>query len=194
MSEDHDKKRRKLLATGTAALGAAGLAGVSVPFIASWSPSARARALGAPVEVDISEIAMGELKIVEWRRAPVWILHRTPEMLRTLGIVEGGLRDPFSISDQQPEYAKNNLRSIRPEYLIVVGICTHLGCSPRFRPDFPAADVRPNWKGGFFCLCHRSSYDYAGRVFQGVPAPRNLVVPPHRYLADNLVLIGEDET
>ncbi len=194
MTEPHNDRRRKLLKTGTAALGAAGLVGGAVPFIASWSPSERAKALGAPVEVDLPEIVAGHLEIVEWRRMPVWILHRTSEMLSSLKVVERELKDPDSMSDQQPEYASNALRSIRPEYLIVVGICTHLGCSPRFRPDFPAADIRENWKGGFFCPCHRSSYDYAGRVFKGVPAPKNLVVPPHKFLSETKVLIGEDTT
>jgi len=163
---------------------------VAVPFIASMQPSARARAAGAPVEVDFSKLEPGQLMRVEWRGKPVWILRRTPETLANLAKLEGSLRDPESNESDQPENCKNQGRSIKPEYFIAVGICTHLGCSPTFVPD-PGGDMGEAWLGGFFCPCHGSRFDLAGRVYQGVPAPLNLVVPPYTYLSDARMIIGE---
>ncbi|OGT19899.1 MAG: ubiquinol-cytochrome c reductase iron-sulfur subunit [Gammaproteobacteria bacterium RBG_16_57_12] len=197
MSGEVDKSKRRLLGVAAGAMGGVGAAGVAIPFIASMSPSARAQAAGAPVEVDISKMEPGQRLTVEWRGKPVWILRRTPEMLAALPTLAGELRDPNSEEEQQPDYAKNPLRSVIPEYLVLVGICTHLGCSPGFRPEFAPADLGPGWKGGFFCPCHGSRFDLAGRVYKGVPAPLNLEVPPHRYLGKlpdtkDRIIIGTD--
>lgn len=188
-----DLKKRRFLVAATSALGAAGGAALLVPFLSSWAPSERAKAAGAPVEASIGKLEPGMLMRVEWRGKPVWILKRTEEMLGDLSSNDGSLRDPGSeIVSQQPEYAKNSTRSIKPDVLILVGICTHLGCSPTYRPEVAPADLGENWKGGFYCPCHGSRFDLAGRVFQNVPAPVNLVVPPHQYLSDTTVLIGDD--
>ncbi len=184
-------KRRFLTLTGVAA-GGVGAAAASWPFLASMAPSERAKALGAPVEVDIAKLEPGQLLIASWRGKPVWIVRRTPQMLDNLPQIEGELRDPASDEDQQPGYAKNATRSVRPDVLVMIGSCTHLGCSPKFRPDYPADDLGADWKGGFFCPCHGSKFDLAGRVYKGVPAPLNLPVPPHRYEGDNLIVVGED--
>jgi len=195
MSEEGvDPRRRRLLAI-TTGLGLVGSVYAAVPFVASMAPSARARAAGAPVEVDISKLEPGQLLTEEWRGKPVWILRRTPEMLKLLPQVEPQLVDPKSeVTDQQPAYAKNPTRSLKPEIMIVVGICTHLGCSPDKRlAAGPASGLGEDWPGGFFCPCHGSKFDLAGRVFKNVPAPRNLVVPPHTYLSDTRILIGEDK-
>jgi ubiquinol-cytochrome c reductase iron-sulfur subunit len=172
---------------------AVGIAFAAVPFLASWKPSARAQALGAPVEVDISKLDDGALLRVEWRGKPVWVLKRTPEMIERLSQADDMVRDPTSEQPQQPEYAANKLRSIKPEVLVVIGTCTHLGCSPTPRFEFGAEDLGADWPGGFFCACHGSKFDLAGRVWKGVPAPLNLVVPPHKYIDDSTVLVGEDE-
>jgi len=159
----------------------------------SWSPSERAQAAGAPVEADISKLEDGAMMTVEWRGKPVWLLKRSKVMLDDLPSLKGSLLDPNSeMASQQPKYAQNAYRSIKPEILVLVGICTHLGCSPTFRPDVAPADLGPAWKGGFFCPCHGSSFDLAGRVYKGVPAPSNLEVPSYRYLSDTRVLIGVD--
>ncbi len=185
--------RRRLLIGATAAVGAVGVAGVAVPFVKSWNPSAKAKAAGAPVTADISQIEPGQRAVFEWRGKPVWVVRRTPEMLRTLSTHDSKLNDPNSeVETQQPAYAKNPTRSIKPEFLVLTGICTHLGCSPLFRPEVAAADLGADWVGGFFCPCHGSRFDLAGRVFSGVPAPTNLVVPPYRYVTDSVVVIGED--
>ncbi len=185
-----DRNRRHFLSIATAVTGLAG-AGLAVyPFLASLKPSARAQALGAPVEVPIAAMEPGEMVRVLWRGRLVYILRRTDEMLGRLGDNLDQLRDPNSeVEEQQPDYATNNTRSVRPEFLVVEGSCTHLGCAPI--EDFP---VRPadNWGGGFFCPCHGSKFDLAGRVFNGVPAPTNLRVPPHRFVRDDLILIGQD--
>lgn len=189
-----DLKKRRFLVAATSVIGAAGAAAIAVPFLGSMAPSERARAAGAPVEADLSKIAPGQLVRVEWRGKPVWLVRRTKEMLDSLSANESRLRDPNSdVLTQQPEYAHNEYRSIKPEYLILVGICTHLGCSPTYRPEVAPADLGENWKGGWYCPCHGSTYDLAGRVFQNVPAPKNLVVPPHYYLSEKKVLIGEDK-
>ncbi|MFW8592521.1 ubiquinol-cytochrome c reductase iron-sulfur subunit [Glaciecola sp. 2405UD65-10] len=188
-----DNGRRKFLTVTTAVIGAVGAAGAAVPFIASWQPSARAKAAGADVEVDISGIQAGQLIRVEWRGKPVWVVRRTPELLASLGAHEDQLRDPESDNEQQPAYAKNQYRSIKSEYLVLVGICTHLGCSPQHLIDGAFAQYAEGVAEGFFCPCHGSKFDMAGRVFQGVPAPLNLVVPPYMFVDDNTLLIGSDE-
>jgi len=195
MSTDNvDTGRRRFLVASTSVVGAVGAGFVAVPFLSSWMPSERAKNAGAPVEVDISKIAEGQMLTVEWQSKPVWIVKRSEKTLSDLTTIDGNLRDPASDNvDQQPAYAQNANRSIKPEILVLVGICTHLGCSPTFRPDIGAADLGgADWLGGFFCPCHSSKFDLAGRVFQGVPAPTNLVVPPHKYLSDNVILIGDD--
>lgn len=189
-----DPARRRLLAGTAGALGGVGLAATAVPFISSMQPSAKAQAAGAPVEVDISKLGPGELMVVEWRRRPVWILRRTQEELDNLAKVSAdALRDPESAQSEQPAYATNGQRSFKPEYLVLVGVCTHLGCSPKYRPEVGAPDLGADWKGGFLCPCHGGLYDLAGRVFKGVPPPLNLPVPPHKYLTDTRLVIGDDQ-
>lgn len=188
-----DEDRRRFLTAGATVVGAVGVVTAAVPFLASLQPSEKAKTAGAPVEVDISKIAPGMKLTVMWRGKPVWILRRTPEMLDSLPKLNDKLVDPFSKNQsQQPSYADNLYRSIKPEYLVLIGICTHLGCSPTYRPDVAPQDLGPEWVGGFFCPCHGSRFDLAGRVYAGVPAPTNLVVPPYRYLTDTHVIIGED--
>lgn len=187
-----DGGRRKLLLGATSLVGGVAVVGAMVPFVASMNPSQRARAAGAPVEVDIAKLEPGMLIQVEWRGKVCWVLNRTKEMLASLDQVKNLLADPTSEMPQQPPYAKNEYRSIKPEYLVLVGICTHLGCSPTFRPEVKPADLGADWLGGFFCPCHGSKFDLAGRVYSGVPAPTNLEVPLHKYLSDTLILIGED--
>ncbi|MCT7940721.1 MULTISPECIES: ubiquinol-cytochrome c reductase iron-sulfur subunit [Shewanella] len=186
-----DTGRRRFLTAATAVVGGAGAVAVAVPFIKSWNPSAKAKAAGAPVEVNISKVEPGQLIRVEWRGKPVWVVRRTEAVLNGLASLDGQLRDPASEEMQQPEYAQNAARSIKPEFFIAVGICTHLGCSPTYLPDSFGEQVE-GVPSGFFCPCHGSKFDMAGRVFQGVPAPLNLVVPPHQYVDDNTVLIGVD--
>ncbi len=188
-----DTGRRRFLTAATTVVGGVGAAATLVPFIVSFQPSARAQAAGAPVEVDISKMEPGQRLTVEWRGKPVWIVRRTDEMLASLEALEGQLRDPVSEKDQQPDYARNASRAIKPEYLVVIGICTHLGCSPTFRPEVAPADLGADWKGGFFCPCHGSRFDLAGRVYAGVPAPLNLVIPPYTYVNESRVLIGVDQ-
>jgi len=192
MNQAVDRSKRKFLIAATSAVGGVAVAGVAVPFVASMLPSARAKAAGAPVEVDISKVEPGMLLAVEWRGKPVWVVNRTREMLDLLGKHDDRLADPNSEQPQQPDYAKNPTRSIKPEYLVAVGICTHLGCSPTYRREIGAADLGAEWPGGFFCPCHGSAFDLAGRVFAGVPAPVNLVIPPHQYLSDDMLLVGLD--
>ena len=196
MSTDNvvDTKRRRFLVNSTSVVAAVGAGFVAVPFLYSWMPSERAKNAGAPVEVDISKLEEGRLMIVEWQSKPVWIVKRSAKTLSDLVTLDDSLGDPDSENvDQQPAYAQNAGRSIKPEISVLVGICTHLGCSPTFRPDIAAADLGADWLGGFFCPCHSSKFDLAGRVYQGVPAPTNLVVPPHKYVSDNVILVGEDE-
>jgi len=187
-----DKKRRRLLIGATVVVGAAGTAAFAAPLLISWMPSARALAAGAPVEVNISKIEPGQLVRVIWRGKPVWLINRSEQMIKDLPSNNALLVDPGSeVATQQPEYAKNETRSIKPEMLVLVGICTHLGCSPTYRPEVAPADLGADWKGGFYCPCHGSRFDLAGRVFKNVPAPTNLVVPDHFYKSDDLILIGE---
>lgn len=188
-----DTSRRKFLVGATTALGTVGTVGIATPFVASWNPSAKAKAAGAPVKVDISKILPGEQIRAEWRGKPVFILRRTPEMLEGLKAINGEVADPNSEQPQQPAYAANEARSINPEIAVLVGICTHLGCSPQFRPEVGAADLGDDWQGGYFCPCHGSKFDLAGRVYKAVPAPTNLLVPPHSYESDNVLIIGVDE-
>lgn len=188
-----DTSRRRFLTVATAAVGGVGAVFGAYPFLAAMQPSARAEAAGAPVEVDISKLEPGARLTVEWRGKPVWVVRRTPEMLSKLTGLGSELRDPNSDQDQQPTYAKNTYRSIKPEILVLVGICTHLGCSPTYRPEPGASDLGSNWPGGFFCPCHGSRFDMAGRVFAGVPAPLNMAVPPYRFAGETRVVIGDDK-
>lgn len=185
--------RRRLLQIATTVVGGVGAAYVATPFILSMDPSAKAKAAGAPVDVDISKLRPGQLMTVEWRGKPVWILRRTDAMIGAMKSLESDLRDPASEElSQQPRYAKNPHRSINPEYMVMIGICTHLGCAPTYRPELAPADLGPGWKGGFFCPCHGSRYDLAGRVYAGVPAPSNLVVPPYHFVTATRILVGVD--
>ena len=188
-----DLKRRRMLVTATSVVAAVGAGFAAVPFLASWGPSAKAKAAGAPAEADISKLEPGQMLRVKWRGKPVWVVRRTESNLSDLASLDGLLADPDSQSDQQPEYCRNAARSLKPEYLIAIGICTHLGCSPTYRPEVGADDLGgAEWKGGFFCPCHGSRFDLAGRVYAVVPAPTNLVVPPHQYVSDTQILIGVD--
>ena len=186
-----DIDKRSFLITATACTGAIGAAAVAVPFIGSMLPSERAKAAGAPVEVDVSKIKPGELVVAEWRGQPVWILNRTDAMTADLAKHNNQLSDPECEVAQQPSYCKNANRAIKPNMAVIVGICTHLGCSPSAKLE-AKGDMGDSWTGGFFCPCHGSKFDLAGRVFKGSPAPTNLIVPPYKYLADNTILIGVD--
>ncbi len=193
MSGDNTNSgRRRFLTAATSVVGAVGMGFVLVPFISSMQPSAKARAAGAPVRADISKLEPGQMVRVKWRGKPVWLVRRTQKMLEVLPTLDPQLSDPESQKSDQPSYAQNEYRSIKPEYLVTVGICTHLGCSPTYRPDAGAADLGADWEGGFFCPCHGSKFDLAGRVYKGVPAPTNLVIPPHSYLSETELVIGED--
>ncbi len=192
-NEGADRSRRRFLTAAATVVGGVGVGFAAWPFLASWKPSAKAQAIGAPVEADISKLEPGQRLTVQWRGKPVWIVRRTDESLGTLPALEDRLRDPESDAPMQPSYARNAHRSIKPQYIVLVGLCTHLGCSPSFRPDLAAADLGPDWKGGFFCPCHGSRFDLAGRVYSGVPAPSNLEVPPHIYLTETRIRIGVDQ-
>ncbi|HIP69625.1 MAG TPA: ubiquinol-cytochrome c reductase iron-sulfur subunit [Chromatiales bacterium] len=192
--DEVDKSKRRFLIGATSAVGAVGTAALLIPFVSSMAPSERAKAAGAPVEADIGKLEFGQQMSVEWRGKPVWVVRRTEEMLKALKDSEDGLKDPRSeVLSQQPSYAKNVYRSIKPEYLIVVGICTHLGCSPTFRPEIAPADLGSEWKGGWYCPCHGSRFDLAGRVTNNSPAGTNLVIPAHSYLSESQILIGVDQ-
>ncbi len=195
MSNDGvNKGRRRLLVGATSAVGAVGAVGAAVPFVASWNPSAKAKAAGAPVKVDISKLELGQQMIVEWRGKPVWVVRRGEAALGNLAKIGGLLADPESAVPQQPAYVPGTPnRSLREDVAIMVGICTHLGCSPTYRPEIAPEDLGEKWVGGFYCPCHGSRFDLSGRVFSGVPAPTNLVIPPHNYVSDNVVIIGVDQ-
>ena len=195
MSNDGvNEGRRRVLTALTSVVGAAGVVGAAVPFVGSWNPSAKAKAAGAPVSINISKLEPGQMVTVEWRGRPVYVFRRTPEAVAGLTELESSLRDPSSEKSIQPEYTKNLTRSIKEEVAVLLGLCTHLGCAPSFRPDVGAQDLGgDSWLGGFFCACHGSKFDLAGRVFAGVPAPINLEVPPHKYVSDDIILIGEDQ-
>lgn len=187
-----DKTRRNLI-VATAAVGGAAGAGAAVPFVASWFPSERAKAAGAPIEVDISTLTPGELGIYEWRGKPVWVFRRDKGMLESIRKDNSKVADPNSEIPQQPPYAKNEYRAIKEDIMVVVGVCTHLGCSPKEKSAEAKAEMGADWQGGFYCPCHGSKFDYAGRVYKGVPAPTNLVVPPYTYLSESKILIGDDK-
>ncbi len=187
-----DHGRRRFLTIATSVVGGVGAVGAAVPFIASWNPSEKAKQAGAPVTANIGKLEPGQLIRVEWRGKPVWVVNRTPEMLKSLAAVEDKLRDPNSDEEQQPGYAKNQHRSKKPEIFVAVGICTHLGCSPTYKMSDFDAHVE-GIASGFFCPCHGSTYDMAGRVFQGVPAPKNLMIPPYMFTDDTTLVIGVDE-
>ena len=191
VKQDVDEKKRRFLVGATAVVGGVGTAAVAVPLIWSMWPSARAKAAGAPVEVDLSRVEPGMQLTVEWRGAPVWVLHRTPEMLDQLTKGDASLADAQSNDSSQPEYAKNPYRSRDPRYLVVKGVCTHLGCSPTLRKEIGAADLGADWPGGYFCPCHQSKFDLSARVFKGMPAPKNLEVPSYT-IAGTMLVIGDD--
>lgn len=196
MSNDGvNQGRRRVLTALTSVVGVAGVVGAAVPFVGSWSPSAKARAAGAPVEFNIAKLEPGQMVTVEWRGKPVYVVRRTEEILATLKNFDKEiLRDPDSAKSAQPSYTQNEFRSYKPEILVLLGLCTHLGCAPTYRPEVGAEDLGGSeWLGGFFCRCHGSKFDMAGRVFVGVPAPINLEVPPYKFLSDDVILIGEDQ-
>jgi ubiquinol-cytochrome c reductase iron-sulfur subunit len=189
-AQDIDYSRRRFLTAATAVTGAVGAAFAAVPFVASWNPSERARALGAPTEIDLTKLEPGQMVVSAWRRQPVYVVRRTPAMLARLTGHDARLKDPASVDSVQPEYAQNEARALKPEYLVVFGTCTHLGCLPKqyFEPRDPA--IGPDWPGGFFCPCHGSRFDLAGRVFEGSPASTNLIIPSYHYPQEDLLLIG----
>lgn len=189
---DVSQGRRRFLIGATSVVGGIGVVGAAVPFVASWKPSARAEAAGAPVTVNISKLEPGQQITVEWRGRPVWVVRRTPEMNENIAQLDDRVRDPESQNQKQPAYVTGRLRALREEYAILVGICTHLGCSPQFRPEVAPADLGPNWLGGFYCACHGSRYDLAGRVYTNQPAPDHLEIPPHRFDDDVTLTIGLD--
>jgi ubiquinol-cytochrome c reductase iron-sulfur subunit len=190
--DDVDTSRRKFLTTATAATGALGAAIALVPFISSWKPSERARALGAPTELDLSKLEPGQMTIVTWRKQQIYVVHRTPEMVQGLAKHDGQLKDPKSESSEQPEYAKNESRALKADYLVLIGICTHLGCLPKSRFEAGIPELGADWPGGFFCPCHGSRFDLAGRVFDGSPASVNLRIPPYSFEGDSKLVIGQD--
>ena len=187
------ESRRRFLVVATSAVAAVGVVAAAVPFIGSWNPSAKAKAAGAPVRADISKLEPGQMVVIEWRGKPVYVVHRTPSMLDDLPNVDYLLKDPDSSISIQPDYITDSTRALRPEYLVVEGLCTHLGCAPKFRPEVGAADLGgERWHGGFFCPCHGSKFDLAGRVFSGVPASTNLIVPPYSFEGEKVLVIGID--
>ena len=186
--------RRRFLTAATSAVGAAGVVGIAVPFLGSWNPSAKARAAGAPVKFDVSKVEPGQMVTVEWRGKPVLVVRRTEEQVEELASLNGDLKDPDSAISAQPTYITGIDRSIRPDVLVLVGLCTHLGCVPQFHPEVGVADFGgDSWRGGFFCPCHGSKFDLAGRVYSGVPASTNLEIPPYSYETDDVIVIGIDE-
>jgi ubiquinol-cytochrome c reductase iron-sulfur subunit len=187
-----NRRKRRFLLGATTAVGTVGVIASAVPFAMSFWPSERAKAAGAPVEIDISKLEPGQKINAEWRGKVVWVLNRTKAMLDTIPKLDSKVADPKSEVDHQPPYAKNEFRSLKSEIFVAVGICTHLGCSPIFRPEIAPGDLGADWLGGFFCPCHQSKFDLAGRVYKGVPAPTNLVIPPYRFLSDTKIVIGED--
>ncbi len=187
-----DQSRRRFLTTAATVVGGVGAVTASVPFVSNMNPSAKTKAIGAPVEVDISDIEPGGRLIEKWQGKPVWILRRTDEMLKDISTLNDDVSDPKSDESAQPEYAKNEYRALKEEFFVVIGICTHLGCSPNFVLKEDGENISTDWKGGFFCPCHGSRFDFAGRVFKGVPAPRNLVIPPYKFISPTRLLIGDD--
>lgn len=194
-SDGVNTTRRRFLTAATSVVGAAGAVGVAVPFVGSWNPSAKAKAAGAPVKFDVSKLEPGEMKVVEWRGKPVYVVRRTQETLATLPTLDGSLKDPSSASADQPAYIEGEQRAINPEFMVLVGLCTHLGCAPKFKPEVGSVQTTDgsDWMGGFFCPCHGSMFDLSGRVYKGVPASANLVVPPYMYESDSVIVIGVDQ-
>lgn len=190
--KDVDQGKRGFLMAATGVVGGVAAAATAVPFAGSMFPSERAKAAGAPVEADVSKLAPGEMQVVEWRGKPVWIMNRTKEMLEGIKKSDSRTSDPNSDVPQQPAYAKNEYRSIKPDIVVLEGVCTHLGCSPQYKPVESKADMGQDWNGGFFCPCHGSKFDFAGRVFAGSPAPTNLRVPPYKFVGDAKIIIGDD--
>ena len=192
-SDSVNSGRRRFLTAATSAVSVAGVVGIAVPFVGSWNPSAKAKAAGAPVKADIGKLEPGQMVVVEWRGKPVYVVNRTEAQLAELPGLNGELKDPDSLVSIQPEYIKGVDRALRPELLVIEGLCTHLGCAPKYRPEVGAADLGGEaWKGGFFCPCHGSKFDLSGRVYSGVPASANLVVPPYSFEGDNVLVIGVD--
>ena len=194
-SDNVNTARRRFLTGATTVVGIAGAVGIAVPFVGSWNPSAKAKAAGAPVKADVSKVEPGAMIIVEWRGMPVYVVNRTESMLAELPTLNDGLKDPDSLSSKQPDYIEGLGRSIKPNLLVVLGLCTHLGCAPKYRPEVGAADLSTasqDWLGGFFCPCHGSKFDLSGRVYADVPAPTNLEIPPHSYEADGILVVGVD--
>jgi ubiquinol-cytochrome c reductase iron-sulfur subunit len=190
---DHSETRRRFLTAATSVVGVGGVAGVAVPFLVSWNPSEKAKAAGAPVRADIGGIEPGQMVVIEWRGKPVYVLRRTAEQVSDLATLNGDLKDPLSEASAQPAYISGEARALNEELLVIVGLCTHLGCAPKFRPEVGAADMGGDeWLGGFFCPCHGSKFDLAGRVYKGVPASANLEVPPYSFEGENVLVIGVD--
>ena len=190
---DHSETRRRFLTAATSVVGVGGVAGVAVPFLGSWNPSEKAKAAGAPVRADIGGIEPGQMVVIEWRGKPVYVLRRTAEQVSDLATLNGDLKDPLSEASAQPAYISGEARALNEELLVIVGLCTHLGCAPKFRPEVGAADMGGDeWLGGFFCPCHGSKFDLAGRVYKGVPASANLVVPPYSFEGEIVLVIGVD--
>jgi len=190
---DHSETRRRFLTAATSVVGVGGVAGVAVPFLGSWNPSEKAKAAGAPVRADIGGIEPGQMVVIEWRGKPVYVLRRTAEQVSDLATLNGDLKDPLSEASAQPAYISGEARALNEELLVIVGLCTHLGCAPKFRPEVGAADMGGDeWLGGFFCPCHGSKLDLAGRVYKGVPASANLEVPPYSFEGENVLVIGVD--
>jgi ubiquinol-cytochrome c reductase iron-sulfur subunit len=192
ITKNIDQGRRRFLTTAATVVGGVGAVAAAVPFVSNMNPSAKTKAIGAPVEVDISKLEPGDRMIEKWQGKPVWILRRTGEMLKDISSLNDKVSDPVSDDSAQPDYAKNEFRAREDEYLVVIGICTHLGCSPNFVMKEEGDSIDADWKGGFFCPCHGSRFDLAGRVFKGVPAPRNLVIPPYKFISPTRLLIGDD--
>ena len=192
-TDDHSDTRRRFLTAATSVVGVGGVAGVAVPFLGSWNPSEKAKAAGAPVRADIGGIEPGQMVVIEWRGKPVYVLRRTAEQVADLATLNGDLKDPLSEASAQPAYISGEARALNEELLVIVGLCTHLGCAPKFRPEVGAADMGGDeWLGGFFCPCHGSKFDLAGRVYKGVPASANLEVPPYSFEGENVLVIGVD--
>jgi ubiquinol-cytochrome c reductase iron-sulfur subunit len=192
-SDSVNSGRRRFLTAATSAVSVAGVVGIAVPFVGSWNPSAKAKAAGAPVKADIGKLEPGQMVVVEWRGKPVYVVNRTEAQLAELPGLNGELKDPDSLVSIQPDYIKGVDRALRPELLVIEGLCTHLGCAPKYRPEVGAADLGGEaWKGGFFCPCHGSKFDLSGRVYSGVPASANLVVPPYSFEGENVLVIGVD--
>jgi len=192
-SDGVNSGRRKFLTAATSVVGVAGVVGIAVPFVGSWNPSAKAKAAGAPVKADVSKLEPGQMVVVEWRGKPVYVVNRTDAQLEELPKLNSQLKDPDSKISEQPAYIEGVDRSIKPNLLVIVGLCTHLGCAPKFMPEVGTVDVSGGeWQGGFFCPCHGSAFDLSGRVYSGVPASANLVVPPYTFEGDNVLIIGVD--